>query len=95
MAFPGPGAEIHYNEAGEPTGWDYPSYEPPEPDPYEESAADAAAEAAYFYAMDEEGASDDEACNFARYYVRHAKGRTETLEFFWRSWVETKEAKLT
>jgi hypothetical protein len=27
--FPGPGARVYYNEAGEPLGWDYPSeYEP-------------------------------------------------------------------
>jgi hypothetical protein len=26
--FPAAGAEIHYNEAGEPTGWDYPSDDP-------------------------------------------------------------------
>jgi rubrerythrin len=25
MAFPGPGAHIYRNEAGEPIGWDYPS----------------------------------------------------------------------
>lgn len=30
--FPGPGAQIYRNEAGEPIGWDYPSYDPPEPD---------------------------------------------------------------
>lgn len=27
--FPGAGAQVYYNEAGEPLGWDYPS----EPDP--------------------------------------------------------------
>ena len=26
--FPGAGAHVYYNEAGEPIGWDYPSYEP-------------------------------------------------------------------
>jgi hypothetical protein len=55
--FPGPHAEVFYNEAGEPLGWDYPSYEPPEPDPYEEAAADAAGEArfetAYEWAYDQ------------------------------------------
>lgn len=25
MTFPTPGAQIYYNEAGEPLGWDYPS----------------------------------------------------------------------
>lgn len=28
--FPGPGAHVYYNDAGEPLGWDYPSYDPPE-----------------------------------------------------------------
>jgi hypothetical protein len=27
--FPGPGAEIHRNEAGEPLSWDYPSFDNP------------------------------------------------------------------
>jgi len=26
--FPGAGAQVYYNEAGEPVGWDYPSYGP-------------------------------------------------------------------
>lgn len=25
--FPGAGAQVYYNEAGEPLGWDYPSYD--------------------------------------------------------------------
>jgi hypothetical protein len=34
VAFPGTYAQVHYNEAGEPTGWDNAgSFEPPEPDP--------------------------------------------------------------
>lgn len=35
-AFPGAGAVVHYNEAGEPTGWDYPSDDEPDydDDPY-------------------------------------------------------------
>jgi len=33
--FPGPGAEVYYNDAGEPIGWDYPDYERPyDPDEY-------------------------------------------------------------
>lgn len=31
--FPGAGASVYYNEAGEPLGWDYPSYDEPEYDP--------------------------------------------------------------
>lgn len=34
--FPGPGASIIRNEAGEPLGWDYPSYDESGMDPYEE-----------------------------------------------------------
>ena len=34
--FPGPGAQVYYNEAGEPIGWDYPSYDESGMDPYEE-----------------------------------------------------------
>jgi hypothetical protein len=33
--FPGPGAQIYTNEAGEPLGWDYPSSDDPyDPDDY-------------------------------------------------------------
>jgi hypothetical protein len=44
--FPPHGAEIYRNEAGEPTGWDVPSYDPPEPrDPADEPyRSDAVAE---------------------------------------------------
>lgn len=31
--FPGPGAQIYRNEAGEPVGWDTPSYDEPPYDP--------------------------------------------------------------
>lgn len=31
LMFPGAGASVYYNEAGEPLGWDYPSDDPPEP----------------------------------------------------------------
>lgn len=34
--FPGAGAVVYTNEAGEPLGWDYPSYDEPDYDPYEE-----------------------------------------------------------
>lgn len=33
--FPGAGALVYYNDAGEPLGWDYPSYDPEyDPDDY-------------------------------------------------------------
>lgn len=31
--FPGAGAQVYYNEAGEPLGWDYPDYDPQYDDP--------------------------------------------------------------
>ena len=35
MTFPGAGAQVYRNEAGEPIGWDYPyADEPPDPDDY-------------------------------------------------------------
>lgn len=34
MTFPTAGAQVYYNEAGEPTGWDYPD-EGPDPDDYD------------------------------------------------------------
>lgn len=48
--FPGPGAVVYRNEAGEPTGWDYPDYDAPEDendyygDYYEEDADPATCE---------------------------------------------------
>lgn len=53
--FPGAGAQIYYNEAGEPTGWDYPQYdEGPDPDDFDE----------YDYDEDPEDAeSDDAVCD--------------------------------
>jgi len=36
MTFPGAGARVYYNEAGEPLGWDYPNYDaPPDVDDYD------------------------------------------------------------
>jgi hypothetical protein len=35
MTFPGAGAQVYYNDDGEPLGWDYPNYdEPPDVDEY-------------------------------------------------------------
>ncbi len=37
MTFPGAGAQVFYNEAGEPLGWDYPDNDaPPDPDDYDD-----------------------------------------------------------
>lgn len=49
--FPGPGATIYRNEAGEPLGWDYPS----DPDPY-----DAYDDAHGAFAADWEGDEDED-----------------------------------
>lgn len=37
--FPGPGAQVYYNDAGEPLGWDYPS-DPDPADAYDDRDAD-------------------------------------------------------
>lgn len=43
--FPGPGAHVIYNEAGEPLGWDYPGQNDPyEPDDFDEDFYDVEAE---------------------------------------------------
>lgn len=41
MTFPGAGAQVYYNEAGEPLGWDSPQYdEGPDPDDFDEFESD-------------------------------------------------------
>lgn len=52
MTFPGAGAQVYYNEAGEPTGWDYPGYdEGPDPDDFDPND------------FDEDGDSDEVMCD--------------------------------
>lgn len=34
--FPGAGARVYTNEEGEVLGWDYPSYDEPDYDPYDD-----------------------------------------------------------
>jgi hypothetical protein len=36
MMFPGAGARVFRNEDGEPIGWDYPSYDEGDSDPYDD-----------------------------------------------------------
>lgn len=61
--FPGPGAVVYRNEAGEPLGWDYPSDEPYEPDPYEQARADSEwedmHEDAWYYGVEAAEAGDE------------------------------------
>jgi hypothetical protein len=45
--FPTANSTVYYNEAGEPLGWSDESYYEPDPDDYQYSAADAAAEDAW------------------------------------------------
>jgi hypothetical protein len=73
--FPGPNAQVYYNEAGEPLGWDYPSDEPYEPDDFEMSAADANAEAQYEQAY-EAGEED-----WALHGERRREGEFPTNEY--------------
>jgi len=71
--FPGPGARIYRNEAGEPLGWDSSdAYDPGDPgDPHDdtESAADCAAEKAYDWGQEEaeEGKARD--AQYGAYHV--------------------------
>ncbi len=51
--FPGAGAQVYYNEAGEPLGWDYPDTDVPHDPDRDDAAADCAAAEAY-----ESGESD-------------------------------------
>ncbi len=93
--FPGPHAQVYYNEAGEPLGWDYPP-DPAEAEFHEEDerrweAESYAAEDAFEFA-EEEGATQEEAEEFSRYRIKHGKGKT--TEQSWFDWRETKEAKL-
>ena len=93
MAFPGPHAEVFYNEAGEPIGWDNHYYdEPPERDPWEESAADAAAECraeeAFDWAVDE--GADDETCErFSEWANQRDQYKLE-IEHSWANFMEWK-----
>lgn len=48
--FPGPGAQIYRNEAGEPLGWDYPGEY--ERDPHDDDRADAMCEEVHEEAYD-------------------------------------------
>lgn len=80
MAFPGPGAQVYYNEAGEPLGWDYPSDEPYELDPYEESREAAESEQVWeaaFEIGEDRGWTDRECEQFAEWLWPRRKQFTE------------------
>ncbi len=49
--FPGAGAQVYYNEAGEPLGWDYPDLYEPDYDPYNDQ---------YYVADDDDDNDDDD-----------------------------------
>lgn len=66
MTFPGAGAHVYYNEAGEPLGWDYPDYDEP---PYDTDGGHGQGDEYREYLwedaedqiFDETGATDDQA----------------------------------
>lgn len=94
MAFPGYGAQVYYNEAGEPLGWDYPSYgEPPEYDP-DQDREDTWLEDLYEEALDwadaESNYGPDE--EFAEWRISKTQRRLSTEEA-WNNWLESKECK--
>lgn len=54
--FPGAGAQVYYNEAGEPLGWDYPSHDDPyDPDDFLDRDED--------FDDEEESDEEDYECN--------------------------------
>lgn len=59
MTFPGPGAVIYRNDAGEPLGWDYPDQGPPDVDDWYERAQYE------YFRCDICGCVDDESDAFA------------------------------
>ncbi len=61
--FPGPGAVIYRNDAGEVLGWDYPSDDPPEVDEYRQQDLDAAWETAAEMAVEEICGAQDYECS--------------------------------
>lgn len=87
MAFPGPYAQVYYNEAGEPLGWDnnYPS-EPEYDDAgdYERKYGhlDALWEEAYEFAQ----TRDDDPDAFAEFRMQQPRGTT--MEQAWEKWEE-------
>ncbi|MHB1762671.1 MAG: hypothetical protein ACYCS4_08030 [Acidimicrobiales bacterium] len=75
--FPGPGAQIYRNEAGEVLGWDFPgAYDPGDPGDTDEvqSAADAACEEAYERGQEDAGEGLERDDTYGEYHTR--RGRT-------------------
>lgn len=94
MAFPGPGAQIYYNEAGEPLGWDYPSDEP-DYDPYEDDRradyesvlAEEAWERAHDWELEETGEDTD---GFANWYSSDKSKWAWSLEEAWHEYLRSR-----
>lgn len=86
--FPGAGARVFYNDAGEPLGWDYPSYDEPEWDDRADTAADYAAEEAYEYAEDEDPDGDPDA--FVAFRLNHHE---LTVEQAYETWTDSRSER--
>lgn len=74
-AFPGAGAHIYRNEAGEVTGWDYPSYDHgyDDHDAYADSWAEARAEAEHDAWVDEQIEAGT-CCEQGSWHTAYGKG---------------------
>lgn len=82
MAFPGPYAQIYYNEAGEVLGWDnvYPEDSEREfEDDHRADQEEAAYEEAYEFA-EEQGLPDESCERFAEYRIRRSNRRRTVSE---------------
>ena len=94
--FPGPHAQVYYNEAGEPLGWDYPSHdEPPEPSDEDERRWDAMAARAEDRAYEaEEWAADTPEPELAQQFGEWACQADQfdlDIEHAWNNFLEWKE----
>lgn len=94
--FPGPYAEVVYNEAGEPLGWENHYYdEPPEPSEDDERRWDmesSMAEDVSYTLTDDLGWSDEKAEKFSQWYFhRQRYSRFTSLEAAIATWEEIGE----
>ena len=88
MGFPGAHAQIYYNEEGEPIGYDYPEYDPPEEYTYSdaEDHQDRMFDALRDLMIEREGEDTDELFVWWR-----ARQDIETAEDAYWAWKEQKD----
>jgi hypothetical protein len=91
--FPGPHAEVFYNEAGEPEGWDNHAYDEPDYDPYDRDVEERGfwREDIVDTLCDSYEIVDDESEQFLRWYEPR-RYRFADLQGAVYTWRERKEA---